>query len=367
MIQNIMLNAFCPGSLNSIVCFLSAGPNIWFPIVMAAVLAIIAVVAIIYQLSPLLGRNDIRVWARAKIYDAFVTIILAIIFLSFSTLLVSVNPASAYNSAGLLPQLCNPSIATNIPSSSNINDIYGISLCDMYQFNQYVGIFSEGIYLFSLVGGLNPSSVLKLPPPGGVVGYPIAESVPVSGIGAALVFNAFPIVLVHQYIVPALGAYFLVVLTSQLLQILLSSSALLFSIFLILGLIARSFGVTKSFGGAMIAFGLGLGFVFPLMASMTYGFIDVVMTNAVSTHMLLNFYNALTSVALIISPLLGAPLVLSNFAGIFTPLIIFGGLVSAGLIFIPLLNLIVVDAFIVDFSKAIGERMDLFSILTRII
>ncbi|MHB1830054.1 MAG: hypothetical protein ACYCO0_01545 [Candidatus Micrarchaeaceae archaeon] len=359
MIPTIILSALCPGNASSIVCFLSAGPNVWFPIVMAAALAIIAVVAIIYQLSPLLGRNDIKVWARAKIYDAFVTIILAIIFLSFSTMIVSVNPVSAYSSVGLLPQLCNPSVNSNIPSSSNINDIYGISICDMYQFNQYVSIFSEGIYIFSIIGGLNPSTEINFPPPDGRPGFPISTAAPVSGEGAAVVVQFLPIVLVHQYVVPALGAYFLVVLTSQLLQILLSSSGILFSIFLVLGLIARSFGVTKSFGGAMIAFGLGLGVIFPLMASMTYGFIDVAIVNSVSVNTLLNF---------LFLPLVVTPSSLFfTLSTILTPLILFGGLVSAGLIFIPLLNLIVVDAFIVDFSKAIGERMDLFSILTRII
>jgi hypothetical protein len=43
------------------------------------------------------------------------------------------------------------------------------------------------------------------------------------------------------------------------------------------------------------------------------------------------------------------------------------GLIIIGLVFVPLLNFIIVDTFIIDFSQAIGERMDFLSMLTGIL
>jgi hypothetical protein len=365
----ILLSNYCTSSITS---FLTAGPNIWFPIILVAALAVIVVVAMIYVLSPFLGRNDIKVWARAKIYDVLITIVFALIFLSFSTAICSFNPTAAFNTLGILPSACNPNVSGNNPSSAGISDIYGLSLCDLYSFNQGAASFTSSIYWISIIGGLNPDVTIAPSVPD----FPINPSTG-SGIGVSFSLQLFPIVLVHQYIVPYLQAYFAAVLVSQLLQILLSSSMLLLSIFLILGLLARSFEVTKSFGGAMIAFAIGLGFVFPLMASVTYGFMDTAIQGAQATACqgLPVSGNACTLLDLaptLVSGIMSVPInVITggvfSFSSIFTPLIIYGGFVAAGLILIPLLNLIIVDAFIVDFSKAIGERMDLFSILTRII
>lgn len=320
-----------------------------------------------------MGRTDIRTWARAKIYDALVTIVFALIFLSFSTAICTVSPVGAMRSMGILPTTCDPNVA-NTPSSAGIADIYGLSLCELYQFNLNAASFTQSIYWMSIVAGINPTLALYLPPD---PPYPFMPNPAGPGIGVSFSIALFPIVLVHQYVIPYLQAYFAAILASELLQIVLSASMLLLSVFLILGLLARSFSITKSFGGAMIAFGIGLGFVFPLMAMLTYGFIDTAMLGAQATACgsLPLHGNACTlpSLAKIIIPgLLALPInwISGNaisFNQILTPFIVYGGFISAGLILIPLLNLIVVDAFIVDFSKAIGERMDLFSLMTRIL
>ena len=365
----LLIANYCTGSITN---FLTSGPNVWFPIILLAALAIITIVGLIYALSPLMGRTDIRTWARAKIYDALVTIIFAIIFLSFSTAICTVSPVSSMRSMGILPTTCDPNVA-NTPSSAGISDIYGLSLCEMYQFNLNAASFTQSLYWMSIVLGINPTLSVFLPPEP----YPFMPSPAGPGIGVSFSIALFPIVLVHQYVIPYIQAYFAAILASELLQIVLSASMLLLSVFLILGLLARSFSITKSFGGAMIAFGIGLGFVFPLMAMLTYGFIDTAMLNAQATACgsLPLHGNACTlpSLASIIIPgILALPInwIFGNaisFNQILTPFIVYGGFVSAGLILIPLLNLIVVDAFIVDFSKAIGERMDLFSLMTRIL
>lgn len=370
MIDNLLLSA-CFSPTGSLTCFFGAGSNIWFPIVMLASLVIITIVAVVYQLSPLLGRNDIKVWARAKIYDSLITIIFALIFLSFSTLVLTFNPVGALHSAGIVPNACNPGMT----SSSNVADIYGLADCEIYTFNSNAASFSEGLFILGVIGGFNPTAVVPIPE--------TVDPATGSGVGISFQWQTLPIVLVHQYVVPYMQAFFLTILVSQLLQLIVDSAPLLFSIFMILGLVARSFGITKSFGGAMIAFGLGLGFIYPLMVVLTYGFLDTAIQNAyvaggAGFPIIANLANTILgdlfrAIPAIISDVLSSgvsgilPALLSAFEPTLDPLIVYGGFMGAGLVLIPMLTLIVVDAFIVDFSKAIGERMDLFSLLTRML
>ncbi len=375
MIWNMLLSTYCTSSITS---FLTAAPDIWFPIILVASSVIIAIAALIYILGPLLGRNDIKVWARAKVYDAFITIIFALLFISLTTTICTVDPTSTFRSIGLLPTSCDPQVTASVPSSS---DIYGLSLCDLYQFNQFAASFTQSMYWVALIGGLGPTIGINLPP---VDPYPINPSTG-SGVGVSFSVQLIPIIVVHQYIIPLMQAFFVIVLASQLLQILLSSSMLLLSIFLILGLLARSFSITKSFGGAMIAFGLGLGFVYPFMVACTYGFMDTAILNVAHVGSGSGNYSPLATLGdYIVKGMIPAiwpvisgalahgasgavPNFLSSMMPYFGALVLYGGLVNVGLELVPLLNLVIVDAFIVDFSKAIGERMDLFSILTRII
>ncbi len=383
-----MLLASCISPTSSFTCLFGAGSNVWFPIVLLASLAIITVAGFIYQLSPLLGRTDIRVWARAKIYDAGITILFAMIFLSFSTIILTTNPISSLTKVGLVPNMCNPSVSvpsTN-PSPSNIADIYGLSACDVYTFNQAASAFTESLFVLGLVGGINPEANPTIAAPG----YPINTATG-SGVGFSFNFQAFPIVIVHQYMVPYMQVYFTAIMTSNLLQIVLDSSMMFFSVFMILGLLARSFSITKSYGGAMIAFGLGLGFVFPLAVCITYGFLDVAIQNTgcilsgIATSAIPSGATAACKYAVpniagsIFTGLLAIPIswlthlsiswqaTFAPFISVLTPLVIFGGFIGAGLLLIPLLNIVLVDAFIVDFSRAIGERMDLFSLFTRML
>jgi len=369
---DILLQSTCNSNLStSVTCFFTAGPIVWFPIVALAVLTIICIVAVIYILAPLLGRNDIRVWARAKIYDALVTVVFALIFLGFATLALTINPVPAYQALGIVPNACN---------ASAVNNIFALSSCDLYTFNQNVIYTSTGLYWLAIIGGFSPSFNFQPSVPDFPINTPTGW-----GLGVSFSIELIPIVFVHQYLVPYMQAYFTAVLVNQVIQILLSGAMLFFSLFLIIGLIARSFGITKSFGGAMIAFGIGLGFMFPLMVSITYGFLDTAMQNA--QVILSNNFIGFTGIAgaalyvvqqwfalmpkLIASgcivSFIANPSCLTAYTNAFTPLIVNGGFIAAGLILLPLLNLVIVDAFIVDFSRAIGERMDLFSILTRVI
>ena len=126
----------------------------------------------------------------------------------------------------------------------------------------------------------------------------------------------------------------------------------------------------------MIAFALGIGFVYPLMTSLTYGFIDYGMQNTLYTGWLTAGAAALTPYVMVgtlildwsignIGPLNIGQWIIQNIPGV-QQLFIFVGLSAMGLVFVPIINFVIVDTFIVDFSQAVGERMDFMSLLTNI-
>jgi hypothetical protein len=149
------------------------------------------------------------------------------------------------------------------------------------------------------------------------------------------------------------GFALLLLIFNQLQLIVISGAVLFLALFLSVGLVARTLGFTRTFGGAMIAFGLGIGLLFPLLVAITYGYIDVsagvmYIQSAGTTSIIWSGFTSLVN-----NPAAAT-------GGIFLDI----GYVIAGLTFIPILNIAIVDAFIVDFSSAIGERMsfqELFS------
>lgn len=364
-------------------CFLSLPPNIWFPYFMLVVFVVIGIIAVIYMLSPFLGRNDINLWSKLKIYELLITVVLAVVFLAVSTFLYTVDPTSVLNNIGLLPSTCNPTVTTNMPSSANVNNLYSVALCDMYQYNVEVQTFSSGMFFFSFVAGVAPSANVNFAVLIG--GLPVlpnggAEAGSAGGLGFSALLNLLPVQAVLQYIVPLMSAFFAATILADMQQILLSACMIMFSIFMIIGLVARAFTVTRTFGGSMIAFALGIGFVYPLVTLITYGFLNVAIHNAnteIGANAGVTLYSAAMGIfgafidflapgsALAACPVTGATN--PNLACVLTPFIISGGFVASGLLLLPVLNLVIVDAFIVDVSRVIGERMDLMSLLTRIV
>jgi hypothetical protein len=216
---------------------------------------------------------------------------------------------------------------------------------------------------------------------------------PGSQINVTVSLNLLPIEPVFHYMVPLLNSLYIFYILVQVQYLLIGASGLIFGVLMVVGLVARSFGVTRTFGGAMIAFALGIGFVYPLMTSISYGFLDNTI-NVAGNNLLCNFgvgNNAqghacvgvfIGGVMLFVGYLFGNMFtggtlaIVTSFAGgaagflfvwhLAQQLLIYGALVSIGLTFIPLMNITVVDTFIVDFSRSVGERMDFISLLTRI-
>ena len=132
----VFLQTSCVSSISS---FLTAPYTSWFPIAALAVLAFTGIVLVIYMLGPLLGDSgNIRAWSRMKFYELITSLILIIIFAAMATSICTVDPTSALGSVGLISSSC---------SSGTGNNIYSISLCDLYTFNTYVLNFNELLYL----------------------------------------------------------------------------------------------------------------------------------------------------------------------------------------------------------------------------
>ncbi len=337
--------ASCINGLN-VANFWSAPYLAWFPIVILAVLAIISILSVIYALSPFLGRTDLRVWSRLQVYQLLLAVVLVLVFASFATLICSVNPEGLLQSFRLIPKQC-----------VGAGTIYSTAICDMFQFNQYTATYNEYFFFIELVITLQPAltfhfNLLNLVPAGAGLGF--------SGGFSAGPVELFPAMTSYKYLGVVLDALYSAVLLNQIQLILLSASALLFSIFMAIGLVARAFGITRSFGGAMIAFAIGIGFIYPLLVSITYGFIDYGLSELSAqptpSSVLFGFITWLMHGATA-APLSIIPQTLFNAIG----------LISMGMIVVPLINFVILDTFITDFSSAVGERMDFLSLLTRII
>ncbi len=337
----------------------------WFGIAAFAAVGVIAVLAVIYGISPFVGRSDIRTWVKIKIYDVMLSLVLIMVF-TYVASIVYTFPVSAFSGADLVSPACAGS-----------PNIYALSICDMYQFNLYTYDMNIAIYWFVMASGALQSSLQ--------VKFDLGT--PALGVGGEVPIFLLPKDLGFKYLGTTIDIIYGFVLANDVQLILLSSSALVFAILMSLGLVARIFGVTRTFGGAMIAFAVGIGIIYPLLVSVNYGFLDYGMSNVAASAgwdvaglsaglfgpgILGALTGPTTGFAAFSWPALGARALSLGTAYAFDSVVpqavfIYSGLDWIGLTFMPLVTLVIVDVFIIDFSQAIGERMSLLSMLERIL
>jgi len=303
-------------------------PASWEGIAITASLIIIGVAAIVFALASIINSPTARTWSRMQIYEALLSIAMLIIF-SFFAYLFLLNPVNAFNSIGLLPSSC-----------TSANSIFTLSACDLSTFNNYAFNISSKLFYASYVLGFAPG--LKV-----TIKMPTQPTV-----SATLSLDSVLSTSIENILTVSFNAILFMLVLNQLQLLLISSSLLFLFVFFVLGIIARTFGFSRSFGGVMIAFAIGLGLVYPLLVSITYGFIDT----QISISEINSIENLLVS--LLLSPLL--PLA----SGVLDTVFAFMGYLVAGMTFIPFLNFLILDAFIVDFSSAIGERVSFLSLMS---
>jgi hypothetical protein len=308
---------------------LPISPTSWISLATIAVLTVILVAIMVYMLSNITNSQYAKAWSRFQIYEAMVSLLLIAVFGTISFLLF-LNPQTVFNSMKLVPSTC-----------TGATQLYTLAACDIGTFDSAAFGFANylfwGNFIFSLIGGFSPN--FKVDPLGSDF---ISFSISVPQIVPANIDNTLS----------ALYALLLFTLIFNQLQLIMISAAVFFlGFFITIGLIARTLGFLRTFGGAMIAFGMGLGIIYPLLVAMTYGYIDVSANLA-----------CIQTITCGVGAVWGG-LIAALYAGSGSipaavgTLYLYISYILAGLTVVPLLNIVIVDAFIIDFSSAIGERM----------
>ncbi|MDE1856614.1 MAG: hypothetical protein KGH98_00855 [Candidatus Micrarchaeota archaeon] len=355
----------------------------WIPLATAIVLLVIAIASIVYMLSGITGSGAARNWSRTQIYEGLLSVLLLVAFGSVAYITM-LSPQPGFSKVGLIPPQC--------ASAGSLNTL---AVCDLSNFNSGAYTSFALVYITSIVTGLTPGIWFNVYLPVGKSAPSTASQVgsksPLAGFGPppgdSILNVSFGLASLYpqsmeQVTSISYSAIITLTMLSQVQLLILSSSVFLFALFIILGLLARTFGLTRSFGGTLIALGLGLGIIYPLLVSITYGFIDSNITtitlipqNALSIvqfgtqagfTILLNTAGCLLQ-SEVVAPITqsAAQCSLINFVdpNLLTSLLF----IAAGFTFIPFINFIILDAFIVDFSRAFGERIDFMSLLTSVI
>ena len=332
--------AAAPAWYGSLAATLPINIKTWVPVAMVAVLLIIMVAALVYMLSGIMGNESWRAWSLGQVYEALMSFILLLAF-AFFTYLFFVNPQTAFGHAGLVPPQC-----------TGTTTIYTLAACDISTFNGDAFSMAQTLYLISYFAGITS-------------GINIAVAVPsMPDLGVSFGLPSFIPTNAESMLGTAFDAIIFTLILNQIQVILIAGALLFLSVFMVLGLIARTFGVTRTFGGAMIAFGLGLGLVYPLLVTITYGFI----TTSIGT---INVYTLVQNIGITLIQLFlnaisfGFVSTLSN--AFLMPFLLQLGYIIAGLTFLPFLNFTILDAFILDFSRAMGQQMDFMSLLQTLV
>ncbi|MGC8479249.1 MAG: hypothetical protein ACP5M9_01085 [Candidatus Micrarchaeia archaeon] len=367
MLQNIVvfLANTCVSSVSS---FITSPYTSWFPLVVIAVLASAFILILIYTLSTLISASKVRPWIKNKLLDLLITLILVGAFGTVSTAICTANPSPYFLNAGILPNLCN---------NSNVNDIYAISLCDLNQFNVYTLQFNQYLYftllLFSIAPKVSGTLSVGLRGIGSIAGINPQVSVTTGSV------DLDPFGKINRFDGFVLPALYTFAVLNEVTLLLLAASPLLFALFLAIGLIARSFEVTRTFGNGLMAFGIGLGFIFPIIVSLNYGFLDYGIQNAQTLGFGTTSLGATPLILPIVNPIItfgaaivgyisgtGSPL---GYAASIIPeyLFLYFGLIVVGITIMPVLTFTIVTGFVSDFSNALGEKFDFSSLLINLL
>ncbi len=157
------------------------------------------------------------------------------------------------------------STTANAPGCTGATQLFTLASCDLSVFNNATFALAEETFIASYAVDAIPGVSGKFGPVSTGIGidirFEIPSLIPVLGSGKLLSYF-YELML-------------MLMIFNQLQLIVISASVLFLALFLSIGLIARTLGFTRSFGGAMIAFGLGIGVVYPLLVAIMYGYIDV--------------------------------------------------------------------------------------------
>ena len=345
---------------NGTFSFLASYLTNWYGVVILLVLLVMLVSAAVYILSGLINSQNGRQWARTQMYEALLGLVLIAIFLAFYSVMLT-NPLPSFGATGLVPSTCN---------QTSVNTIFTLSSCDLSTFLTISNGFFQLLWYTGFIGGITPGFNLNVDIPFYAIGLSASTSID----------SLFP---ASSEDLLSFGFDMLIVMLmlNQIQMILISGAPLFLALFMSIGLISWVLGFSRRFGGAMIAFGIGLGMVYPLLVAITYGFISTSILNifgtlysmAITTGGTASFTSVLTLALQVLKTL--PVLIETIFSLIFTgslpsaagAVLMEYGYIFAGLTFIPFLNFMILDAFIIDFSKVMGERVSFMELINSLV
>ncbi len=339
----------------SIGSLLSGTITQWYGVALAAAVAVIAIAALVYMLSSTLGLGaQALAWSRMQIYEAALGIVFIVLFFSFYSFML-LDPQASFSAAGLVPVTC---------SSANENTIYNLAACDLSTFLSVSNGMFQLLYYASYLTGSVPKLALSYTAPG-------------TGIGLSTSVAFFP---KGEEETLAIGFSFLLfmIMLNEIQMILITAAPLLFSMLLAIGIIAWILGFSRRFGGAMITFALAFGLIYPLLTSITYGYLDNELINAFNLASPGSQITGLTTILQLVGATLGAlsSLVLALFSSVFGSAAGFAslggyllsfGYIFAGLTFIPFLDFMILESFVLDVSKVLGEQVSFMGMISSLV
>ncbi|MEM3555920.1 MAG: hypothetical protein QXF56_04350 [Candidatus Micrarchaeia archaeon] len=297
----------------------------WQSLSILAASTVFLVAAFVYTLGHVLVHRKVTLWAKEQMEEAILAMAITIFVIGFVSFLCSLDLNTLGIDTGCTGDNCNM-----------INVAFGY-LSDFY---------STIMTGYVTVAGLNAvmSSVATMTigkAPGGV-GVMISPLAVFSDISSSLTMAM--IVLMTSAIM---------VLTQMVLLKMMES---LFVILFPIGVLLRSFGATRGFGGGLIALAIGFFFFYPLLAVLFYGAVlgDVQMSYEGMSDSFKESGLSPTDP----SWFTGNPLS-EFFVG-------FIGKTIVGAIFMPLVMFMILISFVKGLSYALGEEVDV-SNLTRLI
>ncbi len=329
---------------------ITSGVASWTGVAAVIIILIMAIAGLVYMLSSTINSNNGRRWAKIQVFQGFVALFFIFIFLTLASLMFG-NPQSTFGGAGVVPPTCTSTDSIFTLASCNIATFLIIS-SSIFQ------LFSYASYLCGLVPG-----------------FSLTVSVP-STIGLSL-GTSLPSILprsAEEYLSVMMDFLLFAIMLNQLQMLMIAVAPLLFSILITIGLLAWAAGFSRSFGGAMIAFAIGLGILYPILVSLTYGFINTSILASlsslgpgISVSQIVNLGVSILSLLSVFASNLVSAFLLGEFTPQLATILIEYGYIFAGLTFIPFLNFMVLDAFVSDFSKLMGERMSFMSLLGNLV
>ncbi|VVB98093.1 Uncharacterised protein [uncultured archaeon] len=337
----LMDSAVCASGSFSQSLFL--GANSWAGASIMALLASAAVLAFLYMLATLLQNQSALANVRLELYEFAVTAaILTVVFL-------------------LLNGMCSVKTSWVYPDISSVNpdwadkSMYYSSTNYLMQFADYtLRIMSLQYVAYMFIDWVTSMEISSTPMGIG------ATLKPVSGLG-----SVFKPVLNNAFSAETIG----VVTTEAQVYVMDYGSYGLLKYFLPLGLVLRSFNVTRRIGGTLIALTLVFLFIYPPLVILTYAPVNASMLSTIDYFKgaygagVIGASTGLWMFIQFAATYLWGPDFLFAYALATMPA---AAKIFFGAVFMPLFNTVILVTTARYLSKALGEEIDITN-LTRMI